>query len=363
MAHDRGVPGHARRAPAGEDVEVAGHQGDRARGRPDGDRSSRRRRRPRRAGRGPAPHHADAGGDAGRGQRCYRAVVAVSSLLAADLLGGDALAGLGGATFTAGRHSSRCPWLSTCVATVAGRGSSSPMPSPSSVPSRRPSLGRSAVPAVPARHVPDRHRPGGNLAGRYAAADLARPEHRARAISVVVWTGTLGAVLGPTLATVEKNARGVPGFNRTHRAAAVRRGGTSSSPECSSGRSCARIRSWWPAVSPVRTSPGSARRPGPHRLRRDPRFRRSPAGAHRDGHLTDLDGRGDDDDPAAHEGPRAVGPLGVCHRASTSSGCTGWHRWSASPPTGSDAVRVIQVGAVISVRGRCCRSWPGTTRS
>ena len=38
-----------------------------------------------------------------------------------------------------------------------------------------------------------------NLQSRYAAADLARPEHRARAISTVVWATTIGAVLGPNL--------------------------------------------------------------------------------------------------------------------------------------------------------------------
>jgi MFS family permease len=43
-----------------------------------------------------------------------------------------------------------------------------------------------------------------NLQGRYVAADLAEPDHRARAISTVVWVGTLGAVFGPTLAPVEK---------------------------------------------------------------------------------------------------------------------------------------------------------------
>lgn len=38
-----------------------------------------------------------------------------------------------------------------------------------------------------------------NLQARFAAADLAAPDHRARAISVVVWASTLGAVLGPNL--------------------------------------------------------------------------------------------------------------------------------------------------------------------
>ncbi|EGX60788.1 major facilitator superfamily permease [Streptomyces zinciresistens K42] len=39
-----------------------------------------------------------------------------------------------------------------------------------------------------------------NLQARFAAADLAEPERRARAISLVVWATTLGAVLGPNIA-------------------------------------------------------------------------------------------------------------------------------------------------------------------
>lgn len=39
-----------------------------------------------------------------------------------------------------------------------------------------------------------------NLTARFAAADLAPPERRARAISTVVWATTIGAVLGPNIA-------------------------------------------------------------------------------------------------------------------------------------------------------------------
>ncbi|NSC21041.1 MFS transporter, partial [Streptomyces albus subsp. chlorinus] len=39
-----------------------------------------------------------------------------------------------------------------------------------------------------------------NLQVRFAAADLAEPHHRARAISTVVWATTVGAVLGPNIA-------------------------------------------------------------------------------------------------------------------------------------------------------------------
>jgi len=38
-----------------------------------------------------------------------------------------------------------------------------------------------------------------NLGARYAATDLATSEHRARALSVVVWSTTIGAVVGPNL--------------------------------------------------------------------------------------------------------------------------------------------------------------------
>ncbi|MFI5807009.1 MFS transporter [Streptomyces sp. NPDC051561] len=39
-----------------------------------------------------------------------------------------------------------------------------------------------------------------NLQARFAAADLAAPDRRARAISTVVWATTIGAVLGPNIA-------------------------------------------------------------------------------------------------------------------------------------------------------------------
>ncbi|MEW2632219.1 MFS transporter [Streptomyces sp. NPDC048389] len=40
-----------------------------------------------------------------------------------------------------------------------------------------------------------------NLQARFAAADLAEPERRGRAISTVVWATTIGAVLGPNIAS------------------------------------------------------------------------------------------------------------------------------------------------------------------
>ncbi|HZE39868.1 MAG TPA: MFS transporter [Stackebrandtia sp.] len=45
-----------------------------------------------------------------------------------------------------------------------------------------------------------------NLQARYAAVDLAEPEHRGRQLSLVVWAATLGSVSGPSLAPFADNA-------------------------------------------------------------------------------------------------------------------------------------------------------------
>jgi MFS family permease len=54
-----------------------------------------------------------------------------------------------------------------------------------------------------------------NLQARFAAADLALPERRGRAISLVVWATTIGAVLGPNIAgpagrSVDALGMGIP---------------------------------------------------------------------------------------------------------------------------------------------------------
>lgn len=55
-----------------------------------------------------------------------------------------------------------------------------------------------------------------NLAARYAGADLATDENRARSISLVLWASTVGSVLGPTLAlglkSVFADTEGLSGF-------------------------------------------------------------------------------------------------------------------------------------------------------
>ena len=150
------------------------------------------------------------------GNAAIASVVAVSTLLASDLLGSDTLAGLGSAMLTAGaalvavplaqhmRRRGRRPGLvmayaaATVGAMVAAAGGQAQV-FPLFV------VGMFLIGIGQA----------GNLAGRYVAADLARPDRRASAISIVVWTGTLGAVFGPTFATAEKNAAGSAGLNRS----------------------------------------------------------------------------------------------------------------------------------------------------
>ncbi len=55
-----------------------------------------------------------------------------------------------------------------------------------------------------------------NLAARYAGADLATDENRARSISLVLWASTVGSVLGPTVAlglkSIFADTEGLSGF-------------------------------------------------------------------------------------------------------------------------------------------------------
>ncbi|HET9600480.1 MAG TPA: MFS transporter [Acidimicrobiales bacterium] len=149
------------------------------------------------------------------GNAAIASVIAVATLLAADLLGSDTLAGLAAAMLTCGaalvavplaqhmRRRGRRPGLVVAYAVAAGGATL-------------------AAAAGEARLFPlfvigmflIGVGQAANLAGRYVAADLALPERRARAISIVVWTGTLGAVFGPTFATLEKDAAASAGLNR-----------------------------------------------------------------------------------------------------------------------------------------------------
>jgi MFS family permease len=128
------------------------------------------------------------------------ASVAVSTLIAEDLLHGARWAGLAGASFTAGsalgsqllaRLSDRTGRrnslvLGTCIAavgsTVAVLGADRSVALVFFVGLALSGFANSA-----------------GLQARYAAADLAQPDHRARSVGLVVWALTVGAVAGPHL--------------------------------------------------------------------------------------------------------------------------------------------------------------------
>ncbi len=131
----------------------------------------------------------------------FVAVAAIVGLLASGIAGRDLLAGLPSAAGTLG------------TATVAA-----PLALRSTRRGRRPALAlgyvvgiagallavaagqlRSFWLLVPAMAVFGAAN-ASNLQSRFAAADLADEEHRARSISLVIWVGTVGAVLGPTAA-------------------------------------------------------------------------------------------------------------------------------------------------------------------
>ena len=60
--------------------------------------------------------------------------------------------------------------------------------------------GDRVVPPAAARHRADRRRDGAvNLQSRFAATDLSEPARRGRDLAIVVWSTTVGAVLGPNL--------------------------------------------------------------------------------------------------------------------------------------------------------------------
>lgn len=149
------------------------------------------------------------------GQAAVAGVVAVVALLASELLGSDRLAGMGSAAFTLGAAVTSVP----LAAFMRHRG-------------RRPGLSRAfAVGAVGAMVAGISGQLGwfpvfvvgmvlfgsgqaGTLQSRYAAADLAEADQRARAIAAVVWVGTLGAVFGPLLTPLEKAAAEAVGLER-----------------------------------------------------------------------------------------------------------------------------------------------------
>ena len=138
------------------------------------------------------------------GTAAVASMLAALGLLAAEILGSDSLAGLPSAVATLG------------TAVVA-----TPLAGLAAEKGRRPALwtgyGLGAIGAATAAVAGQIGAfwllligmtifGGGNAAGlqsRFAAADLAAPERRARDISRVVWVATIGGVLGPILTSTE----------------------------------------------------------------------------------------------------------------------------------------------------------------
>lgn len=132
----------------------------------------------------------------------FGATVSLGALLAADLSGSDALSGLATASVTLGAAGFAIP-----LARFAARRG------------RRLSLTAgnllalvgvaTVITAAALRMFPllligiimIGMGNAGNLQSRFAATDLAAPEHRARDLSVVVWSTTVGGVTGPLLLT------------------------------------------------------------------------------------------------------------------------------------------------------------------
>jgi len=139
--------------------------------------------------------------------------VAVSALLAARLSGSDVVGGLALTCSVLGAAVS-----AAVIARIAGRAG------------RRPALvfgyGAGACgalgaavavavgswPLLLAASVPFGGATAANLAARFAATDLAAPDRRARAVAVVLWATTVGAVAGPNLADPAQHWAGAAGL-------------------------------------------------------------------------------------------------------------------------------------------------------
>jgi MFS family permease len=139
--------------------------------------------------------------------------VAVSALLAARLSGSDVVGGLALTCSVLGAAVS-----AALIARIAGRAG------------RRPALvfgyGAGACgalgaavavaagswPLLLAASVPFGGATAANLAARFAATDLAAPDRRARAVAVVLWATTIGAVAGPNLADPAQQWAGAAGL-------------------------------------------------------------------------------------------------------------------------------------------------------
>lgn len=145
------------------------------------------------------------------GQAAVAGMVAVVSLLASDLLGSDTLAGLGSAGFTLGAALTAIP-LAAAMRRRGRRWGLTRALLIGSVGSAVAAIGGESrlFPIFLLGMVAFGAGQAATLQQRYVAADLATPDTQARAISAIVWVGTLGAVFGPLLTPAAKAlARGI----------------------------------------------------------------------------------------------------------------------------------------------------------
>ncbi|HWL43483.1 MAG TPA: MFS transporter [Ilumatobacter sp.] len=148
------------------------------------------------------------------GQAAVAGTLAVNTLWASDLLGSDRLAGTAGSAFTLGsavvavplaahqRRHGRRSGLTAALAT----GAVGALVAAAGGEARWFWLYVAGMFVFGAGQA-------ATLQSRYAAADLARADERARAIAAVVWVGTIGAGVGPVLTPLERRVGEQLGFD------------------------------------------------------------------------------------------------------------------------------------------------------
>lgn len=132
----------------------------------------------------------------------FGATVSLGALLAADLSGDDALSGLATASVTLGAAAFAIP-LARFAARRGRRRSltAGNLLALIGVATVITAAALRAFPLLLIGIVMIGMGNAGNLQSRFAATDLAMPEHRGRDLSIVVWSTTIGGVTGPLLLT------------------------------------------------------------------------------------------------------------------------------------------------------------------
>jgi MFS family permease len=139
--------------------------------------------------------------------------VAVGALLAARLSGSDAIGGLALTCAVLGAAVS-----ATLMARIARRAGRRPALAFGYAAGAAGALGAAVAVVVDnwllllVASVPFGAATAANLAARFAAADLAPPQRRARSVAVVLWATTVGAVAGPNLADPAQHWAGAAGL-------------------------------------------------------------------------------------------------------------------------------------------------------